>query len=387
MERNMNTNTKRTHAGIARTTSMKRQSGHKAIPVTLGTAALLVALTGAGISRTWAADAKPSAESLITSPERVIQCTPGWTGERMTDGRPKVSDDIVNRMKYVSITEAWGAVGNNANAYEGPEEWKILRPDEVICGRVLTAQYLPARSEYNQMILAQGAAEGRIGQYNSWPIDMLQKGDVYVADGFGKVVDGTLIGDNLGNAIYAKSGNGVIFDAGVRDMEGIEEIKGFNFWVRGVHPSAIGGMMLMGINVPIHIGRAIVFPGDIVLAKHEGMVFVPAQLAERVVTSSESTRVRDCWSHMRLWEAKYTPGQVDRGWSAEMTADYVGWLKENRTSLVDKLHVPLTLLDSIIAGGGRSGGGGGGATKGGRGGRGAGGGPAAAAAPADATAQ
>jgi regulator of RNase E activity RraA len=302
----------------------------------------------------------------------------------MADGRPKVSDDIIRRMKYVSITEAWSSVGNNANAYEGPEGWKIMRPDEVICGRVLTAQYLPARAEYSQMIVAQGRAEGRIGNYNSWPIDMLQKGDVYVADGFGKVIDGTLIGDNLGNAIYAKSGNGVIFDGGVRDLEGLEEIKGFNAWIRGIHPSAIGGMMLMGINVPIHIGRAIVFPGDVVLAKHEGMVFIPAQMAERVVTSSESTRVRDAWSHMRLWEGKYTPGQVDQGWSAEMTADYAGWLKENRTGLVDRLHVPLELLDSIIASGGRGGGGGG--RGGGAGGRGAGGGPAGAAAPASPTA-
>ena len=367
----MNANTKRTNAGIARAGSMT---------------ALFVMLTGVCISRVWAADAKPSPQSLITSPERVTQCTPGWTGERMADGRPKVSDDIIRRMKYVSITEAWSAVGNNANAYEGPEGWKIMRPDEVICGRVLTAQYLPARAEYNQLIIAQGKAEGRIGQYNSWPIDMLQKGDVYVADGFGKVTDGTLIGDNLGNAIYAKSGNGVIFDAGVRDLEGLEEIKGFNAWIRGIHPSAIGGMMLMGINVPIHIGRAIVFPGDVVLAKHEGMVFIPAQMAERVVTSSESTRVRDAWSHMRLWEGKYTPGQVDQGWSAEMTADYVGWLKENRTSLVDRLHVPLELLDSIIANGGRGGGGGGRGSGGGAGGRGAGGGPAGAVTPAGPTA-
>jgi 4-hydroxy-4-methyl-2-oxoglutarate aldolase len=357
----MNKNIKPTNAGISRAaSSMNGRCRKEGIPIRLNAAALLVVLTGVWLTRCCAGEAKPSPESLITSPERVIRCTPGWTGERLADGRPKVSDEIVRRMRYVSITEAWSTVGNNASAYEGPEQWKIMRPDEVICGRVLTAQYLPARAEYNQMVVAQGKAEGRIGSYNSWPIDMLQKGDVYVADGFGKVINGTLIGDNLGNAIYAKSGNGVIFDGGVRDMEGLEEIKGFNAWIRGVHPSAIGGMMLMGINVPIHIGGAIVFPGDVVLAKHEGMVFIPAQMAERVVTSSESTRVRDAWSHMRLWEGKYTPGQVDQGWTAEMTADYVGWLKESRTSLVDKLHVPLDLLDSIIASGGRGGGGRGG---------------------------
>ncbi len=381
----MNTDTKQANAGITRTAPLKRLRDKKQLPIPFSLAALLVVLAGACASPSWAAEAKPGPQSIITSPERVTQCTPGWTGERMADGRPKVTDDLIRRMKYVSITEAWSTVGNNANAYEGPETWKIMRPDEVICGRVLTAQYLPARTEYSQLIMAQGKAEGRIGNYNSWPIDMLQKGDVYVADGFGKIVNGTLIGDNLGNAIYAKSGNGVIFDGGVRDLEGLEEIKGFNAWVRGVHPSAIGGMMLMGINVPIRIGGAIVFPGDVVLAKHEGMIFIPAQLAERVVIESESTRVRDSWSHMRLWEGKYTPGQVDRSWSPEMTADFLGWLKENRTSLVDKLHVPLDLLDSMITNGGRDGAGG---RRGGRGGagRGAGGGEAGPAAPAGPTA-
>jgi hypothetical protein len=59
-------------------------------------------------------------------------------------------------------------------------------------------------------IIEKGKQDGRIGSPNSWPIDMLSPGDVYVADGFGKIVAGTLIGDNLGNAIYANSGNGVV---------------------------------------------------------------------------------------------------------------------------------------------------------------------------------
>ena len=61
-------------------------------------------------------------------------------------------------------------------------------------------------------MLDRGHQEGLVGAMNSWPIDALQPGDVYVADGFGKIHEGTLIGDNLGNSIFAKSGNGVVFD-------------------------------------------------------------------------------------------------------------------------------------------------------------------------------
>jgi regulator of RNase E activity RraA len=351
----------------------------KQIPAGFSVAALLLGLAGAGISQSCAAaDATPAPDSLITSPQRVKQYTPGWTGERMTDGRPKVSDDLIRRMRYVTITQAWGS---SPNGYVGPSGWLIMHPDEVICGRVLTAQYLPDRADYSRVINSLGKAEGRIGQYNSWPIDMLQKGDVYVADGFGKVVDGTLAGDMLSTAIFARSGNGVIFDGGIRKWEGEQEIKGFNAWVRGTHPSAISGMMLMGINIPIHIGNAVVFPGDVVLAKNEGMVFVPADAVERVVTSAEVQRTRDTFIHLRLMEGKYTPGQADSTWTAEINADFSGWLKANRTTLVDSIHVPLETLDRIAAdpaaaGGQGAGGGGNRGARGGPGGRGAGGGPA-----------
>ena len=149
-----------------------------------------------------------------------------WTGERLPDGRPKVPDDILQRMKNVSIEEAWAVLRNEGyrNQFEGG--WQILHQDVPVVGRALTAQYMPTRPDVKKMIDDGGKAEGRIGSSNSWPIDMLQKGDVYVADGFGKIVDGTLIGDNLGNSIYAKSGNGVVFDGSVRDIEGLGGDRG-----------------------------------------------------------------------------------------------------------------------------------------------------------------
>jgi regulator of RNase E activity RraA len=305
---------------------------------------------------------------VISSRDIVLNCTPQWTGPRMDDGRPLVPDDIIERMKKVSITDAQGILGQYPNCYEMSTGWIIMRPDEVICGRVLTAQYMPSHPDYNRAIMAQGRAEGRIGNSNSWPIDMLKKGDVYVADGFGKVADGTLIGDNLGNSIYAKSGNGVIFDAGVRDLEGLEDIKGFNAWYKGAHPSAIRNVMLTGINVPIRIGQAVACPGDIVLAKKEGIVFIPAHMAETVVTRSERTMLRDMFGHQRLKEGKYTPGQIDSGWTAEINADYRAWLKEN----IDKLPVPKSVIEGIINGTDQSPGGGAdqGRGRGGRGGRG-----------------
>lgn len=283
---------------------------------------------------------------VISNAALVLQATPKWTGERLKDGRPKVSDDILKRMRNVPITMAWSILMNAGyhNNYETALGWEIMRPDQPLVGRVLTAQYMPLHPDLNAAIMSQGKAEGRIGNSNSWPIDMLQKGDVYVADGFGKILDGTLIGDNLANAIFANSGNGVIFNAGVRDLEGIEEVEGFNVWHKGADPSYLREVMLTAINVPIRIGRAIVCPGDVVLAKKEGMVFIPAHLAERVVTEAEAITLKDAFGHQRLREKKYTPGQIDSRWTPEIQADFRAWVAQNR----DKLPVPPEAIDRVL---------------------------------------
>ncbi len=280
----------------------------------------------------------------VAAVERVQFYTSAWTGERTPDGRPKISDDILRRMKNISIEDAWAVLRNEGyrNQFEGG--WQILHQDVPIVGRALTAQYMPARPDVKKMVDEGGKAEGRIGGSNSWPIDMLQKGDVYVADGMGKIVDGTLIGDNLGNSIFAKSGNGVVFDGSVRDIEGLAEIQGFNAFVRGWDPSFIQDVMLTGINVPIRIGRAICLPGDVVLAKREGVLFIPAHLAQKVLQTGEATVLRDRFGHQRLKEGKYTPGQIDSSWSKEIREDFFNWLKEN----MNDLPVPKEAIQEML---------------------------------------
>jgi regulator of RNase E activity RraA len=252
-----------------------------------------------------------------------------WKGERYPDGRPKVSDDLVERLKSISIEEAWGVMKNEGYNNQFEAGWQVIHPDKVLAGRVVTAQYMPSRPDMEKPIKEKGKAEKRSGSPNSWPIDVLQTNDVYVADGYGKIIDGTLIGDNLGNSIYAKSRTGVVFDGGVRDLEGLEEIDGFVGYVRGVDPSYIKEMIMTGINCPIRIGRTTVLPGDLVLGKKEGVIFIPAHLAEKVITSSEWVSLQDDFGHQMLREGKYTPGEIDMKWSAAIITTFRGWLKSH----------------------------------------------------------
>ena len=284
------------------------------------------------------------AVSQTVSKEETIFLTPLWEGERFSDGRPKVADDILERMKSVSIEEAWGVLRNEGyhNQFEGG--WKPLHDDVPIVGRALTAQYMPNRPDVADQIKKKGKADGRVGNTNSWPIDMLVNGDVYVADCFGKIVDGTLIGDNLGNAIFAKSKTGVVFNASSRDMEGLSKIEGFNAFVRDWHPSFLTEVMLLSLNTPIRIGAATVLPGDIVLAKKEGVIFIPAHLAEKIVVTSEVVRLRDLFGITRLKEGKYSPGQIDNKWSDDIERDFSKWLNDH----IDELPVPKEQIQELL---------------------------------------
>ncbi|MDA0314428.1 MAG: RraA family protein [Bacteroidetes bacterium] len=269
------------------------------------------------------------AQQVGSTPEQIRLLTSEWSGERFPDGRPKVSDQILERLKNISIEEAWGVLRNKGfnNQYEG--DWQVILPDSVMTGRVVTAQYMPLRPDFDKYIKTLGVEkEGRSskGATNSWPIDILINGDIYVADSYGKMADGTLIGDNLGNSIYTRSNRGVIFYGSVRDQEGLSEIQGFNAWVKGQDPSFIREMMLTSINAPIRIGRATVLPGDVVLAKKYGVIFIPAHMVEDLVITSEVTGLRDHFGHQRLREKKYLAGQIDSEWTEEIKKDFLNWL-------------------------------------------------------------
>lgn len=279
----------------------------------------------AGVCLTSQAQIEPSLELMKFY-------TPEWEGEREASGRPIVSDDLMNRLLNLTIEEAWGVLRGEGYHNQFESGWEMVN-DKPFVGRALTVQYAPNRPEIKKQIDALGKKEGRIGPSNSWPIDMLKERDVYVADGFGKVINGTLIGDNLGNAIYSKSKTGVVLDAGARDVEGLSNIDGFNAFVRGFDPTFIMEMTVTGINVPINIGEAAVIPGDVVLAKREGVIFIPAHLVQKVVITGEFIALRDKFGHQMLKEGVYTPGQIDTKWTDEIRQSFLKWLDKNEDSL------------------------------------------------------
>lgn len=292
------------------------------------------------------------AQSQQISREELLFLTSQWQGERFEDGRPWVPDDILERMKKVTLEEAWAVLKgeNYTNQYE--EGWMCINPDSVLVGRAVTATFMPGRPDVHRVIDKKGhEQDGRVKSQNSWPIDLLVPGDVYVVDQFGAHEDGPTIGDNLGNSIFAKSGKGIVYDGAIRDIDGLKEIGSFTSFFRSYHPShhlndpeGRLNTTLVGINTPTRIGKAMVLPGDVVLGRDGGVIFIPPILARKVVATSEIVRLRDMFGHQRLREQKYTPGQIDSRWSDDIEKDFSQWLEEH----IDELPVAKEQIQELL---------------------------------------
>jgi len=288
---------------------------------------------------------------LNMTPEEIIEYTPEWTGKRFADGRPKVSDEMLERVEHVSLTQAWGVLQGAGYKWQYEDGFICTHPGGTLVGRALTAMYMPRRPDMRILMEKVGEEAGCVGDQISWPIDLLVKDDVYIADVYGKHEQGPIVGDNLSTAIYAKSGKGIVHDASVRDIDGIREIEGFASFVRGFHPTyASPTIMLLGINCPVRLGKVTVMPGDVVLGKDKGelgggVVFIPPHLVEKVVKTSELIRLRDVFGKQRLREGVYTPGEIDRRWTDNIEVDFSAWLEDH----MDELPVPPEAIREMLA--------------------------------------
>ena len=288
------------------------------------------------------------AQNILQSPEYIKALTAQWKGERFADGRPKVPDALLERLKGITLEEAWAELIELGypNQYEG--DWNHLHEGDslVMTGRTVTAQFIPARPDLDSQVRAQGKIEGHDYKRatTSWTIKTLVEGDIYVGDIYLKPHLGTLIGSNLGNGVYARTHRGIICYGNVRDMEDLRKIKGFNAWIKGSDPSYMRQTMLISINAPIRIGQAAVLPGDAVLAKTDGVLFIPAHLVEHIVLTGEVTGLFDEFGQQRIKEKIYTAGEIDSKWTPELKQDFLKWAN----SYPGTLPMPKKDLDKYL---------------------------------------
>jgi regulator of RNase E activity RraA len=239
-----------------------------------------------------------------------------------------VPDEILRRMEHVRTEEAWSVLWRHEYQFQFEGNWTRLHPERVLVGRAVTGVFVPRRPDLHDCLMDYGhEQEKRIGAMNSWVIETLTKDDAIVIDLFGKVYKGTFSGANLSTAIATRTGRGQVIYGGIRDAQQIYEIDGFATFCKGIDPTPIRDVTLVGLNVPCRIGEAICMPGDVVLGTYTGVLFIPPHLAEEVVEHSERTHMREVFSHQRLREGIYNSSQMDTKWTPEIEADFAKWLE------------------------------------------------------------
>jgi len=278
--------------------------------------------------------------------DRILYYTADWTGDRFADGRPRLPDSILERARKMSMEDIWDELRQKGftNQYEGGD-WHMLHADKPMAGRAMTTQYMPMRPDVAAAARKEGQGMGLTNlSNNGWPISLLQNGDVWVADGYGKIVEGTLIGSNLGAAVAAKTRTGFVFDAGIRDEAENSQFPDFNGWYRGQDPSAWSQMQLMSINAPVRIGRATVLPGDLVIANKQGVVFVPAQLADEIISKAEFTQLKNAYN-FEMNKSGKNGTTFEGGWDAAKYQAFAAWIKQNPKLLT----MSQSMFDQLLA--------------------------------------
>lgn len=240
------------------------------------------------------------------TPEQLTQLTAKNTFERFSDGRPKVPDELLEKLRTmdIGIEDMVGAIRGKGfpNQFDaGP--WKRLNQQKKLVGRVFTVQFMPSRPD-----LTEGLGEkGRLR--NQTAIDMLQPGDVVVVDLFGKIDGGTFVGDKLAYYVWKTTGTGMIIDGAMFYLSNIEK-TGMPAFFRGSYPSSLSGVTLTGINIPVQIGNVTVMPGDVAFGDQEQLLFIPPHLVQDIVTAFESTQSRFEWIKKKFDEKKYKSSEI-----------------------------------------------------------------------------
>jgi 4-hydroxy-4-methyl-2-oxoglutarate aldolase len=236
---------------------------------------------------------------LVLTKEQMIAFTPQNPYERFADGRPKVPDEPLQKVKDLVIEEAYGAVKAKGFPNQFSGDWKILNPGKKLVGRAFTVQFMPTRPDVAAGMQQEADKRGIGRLRNQTVIDMLGPNDVVVVDLFGKTDAGTFVGDKLAYYIWKTTGTGMVVDGGMFWLGKITP-TGMPAYFRGTGPESLSGVMITGINIPVRLGNATVMPGDVVLGDEEGLFFIPLHLVEDAIDAAAATKARDEWIKKKM---------------------------------------------------------------------------------------
>ncbi|HIY62080.1 MAG TPA: RraA family protein [Candidatus Mediterraneibacter stercoripullorum] len=265
---------------------------------------------------------------IINTKEQIVELTKEWKGERFADGRPRVPDSYLEKLRTMTLEEIWLPLYVKGYHFQYEGRMKCLHGGKKLVGRAVTCTFMPTRPDLSNVVKKQGEEKGWQGFFNQWVVDHLETGDVVVADMFDKILNGTFVGGNLTTAIHVKTETGgAVIWGGVRDVEQMKKIDTQVFY-RGINPTPIRECVITDLNGACHIGEAVCLPGDVVMGTESGVLFIPSHLTEELINCAEKTHAKDIFGFAMLEQGVYTTAEIDNSvWSIDMMDRLVDFIE------------------------------------------------------------
>ena len=160
---------------------------------------------------------------------------------------------------------------------------------ERMVGPVFTLRYIPAREDLNPIAVFEDPNHPQ-----RKAVEDIPEGHVLVMD-CRQDASAASAGSILATRLQYRGCAGIVTDGGLRDADDIRELDMPSFCAKPSAPTNLTKHQAIDLNVPIGCGSVAVFPDDIAVGDGDGVIIIPAELADQVAAEAADMESYEAW--------------------------------------------------------------------------------------------